>query len=164
MKGWLTIGVLGVSVLLGACSVLFDAPPENAAKQKVSARAEHEVTSIAKEEARAIYSDATTHTAGTERHQDSQTLTSADGKRTLTLSFEKADTGMPQLVMRGLSDAIVRIDGERIEPTRQEHIVLISTGQHELSVEYANGQPFSAKFYLKKGERAVLRAGSVPAK
>jgi len=168
--GKLTVVVLGLPVLLAACSVLFDTPPESAAKPKVSARVEHDLSAIVEEETRAINAekvlDATAHMAETEQRMDSQILTSGDGKRTLALSFEKVDADMPRLVMRGLGNAIVEIDGERIEPgkVRQENIVLISPGQHELLVEYAGSQPFSAKFYIKKGERAILRANPAPAK
>jgi len=161
--GRLTVGVLGLPVLLGACSVLFDAPPKNAARPEASARAVHDLTVIAEEEAKAIAADKLQDVAA---RPDSQTLTSSDGKKTLVLSFEKTNADMPRLVMQGLGDATVRIDGEKIEPggTRQEHIVLIPPGRHELVVEYAGSQPFSAGFHIKKGERAILRADSAPAR
>jgi hypothetical protein len=163
--GRLIVCALGLPVLLGACSVMFDAPQKNAANQEASARAMHDLNKIAEEEARAIQAEVE-RTDERRAGSKTQTLTSPDGKKTLALSFEKTNADMPQLVMRELGDANIRINGEVIEPgnARQERIVLIPPGRHDLVLEYAGSQPFSARFYIKKGERAILRAISAPVK
>ncbi|MDR2208890.1 MAG: serine/threonine protein kinase [Azoarcus sp.] len=79
---------------------------------------------------------------------------------TPNLSFERVNADMPHLAIWGLDDATLLVDGEEIEPgkmTRAGRIALLSTGRHQLQVKCPFDPPFSADFYLVKGDRGVLR-------
>ncbi len=83
-----------------------------------------------------------------------------DGRKMPTLSFDKVDADMPQLMMQGMGNATVLLNGERIESdsvTKGGRIMLIRPGRHGLRVEYPSDPPFSADFYIEKGERLTLR-------
>lgn len=81
-------------------------------------------------------------------------------RRMPTLSFDKVDADMPQLMMQGMGNATVLLNGEKIESesvTKGGRIMLIRPGRHGLRVEYPSDPPFSADFYIEKGERLTLR-------
>ncbi|MDR2260459.1 MAG: hypothetical protein LBE06_05895 [Azoarcus sp.] len=84
----------------------------------------------------------------------------ANDDGTIALSFERIDADMPQVAVRGLDNAAVLVDGERIGlggVTRAGRIGLIVSGRHHLRVECPHEPPFSADLKVEKGDRVVLR-------
>jgi len=70
------------------------------------------------------------------------------------------NTDMPQLAVWGLDTATFLVDDEQIElgkMTRAGRISLLGVGRHQLHVRCPSDPPFSADFYLVKGDRVVLR-------
>jgi len=80
-------------------------------------------------------------------------------RRAPTLTFAKIDTDMPQLVIQKMTGAVVSLNGEKIdvEDGKNQRIVLVHPGRHRMKVEYSSGAPFTADFYIEKGERLTLR-------
>jgi len=170
-KGIMLRFVLAISPLLfGACSVFFDTPSEKPVREEIRERVANEVQSIAQDEAdqaKGKVVDTIKEESGKLLDKSRQSSFSLGGKRTGTLSFEKCDKDMPQLIMSGMSGATVLLDGELVPglyASDAQRIVLIAPGQHDLSVRYASGKPFTASFYIKKGECAFLRGGPVGGK
>lgn len=142
----------GGLLLMGGCSVAFDAPAPSA-NQEVRAQVRRDLADIAAEEA-----------SGKVKSVKDRAVTmvqegGGQGGEAPSLSFEKFAATMPQLLMRGTDNAIVWVDGDKLEPNSiagQDRIVLIAPGHHELKVKYPNRPLFTANFYIEKGERVIM--------
>jgi len=152
-NGVIRTTVLYLCASLVGCSVFFDAPPTgNDIDLEASARVVDELKSLG---------DA----AEIDINKNAKTARS----KTPTLSFEREPADMPRLVVQqGLDKAIILVDGEKIglgEMTKKGvRTGLIAPGLHDLRVECPFDPPFSAKFYLQKGDRVVLRGECSPQK
>jgi len=181
--------VLCLCVSLVGCSIAFDAPPN--AKDiglETSAKLIDDLKSAGdnvKERVEAVIQDSKGETYIVGEAATDDIATSVIGVNDMknrglrnddqsfsaapSLSFERLVADMPQLaVNKGMEKAIISVDGERVglgEITKSGvRIGLIATGHHELRVECPFDPPFSAKFYVQKGDRMVLRGKCSTAK
>jgi hypothetical protein len=77
-----------------------------------------------------------------------------------TLTFDKINSNTPVLLIQGLADAAVLVDGEKPGPEGMMEggrTLTLQPGHHSLQVIPAQGSPFTADFYIETGERATLR-------
>lgn len=172
LRGKSSIGAALVGVfflLLSGCKTLFDAPPGTEdvhqeatlqAMDRFSATPE-DVMNKGAETGKAKAGDAAdsavakNHKPGDKPEENGPVKWEAP-----QMSFEHSNkTSMPQLAVWGLDKAVFLIDGEQIElgkMTRAGRIALIGVGDHRLQVKCPSDPPFSAEFYVKKGDRVVL--------
>jgi len=155
-------------LLLAGCSTLFDAPqPAQDVSQDTaievmsklsSTNVQDEATNEATKASKTAAANATGKVYSNTSTSESKT---ASGERKVpSLSFERVKADMPQLAVWGLDEAKFLVDDEQIElgkMTQAGRIALIAPGRHRLQVKCPFDPPFSADFYLEKGDRAVLR-------
>jgi hypothetical protein len=130
---------------------------------KLTSKATDSATGVAKKGAIGLMvSTNATSVASGDAAQQTETPT---GREIPVLTFERAEADMPHLAVRGMEDAVFRVDGKRMElggVTRAGRIGLVAPGRHVLRIECPRDPPFSADFSLKKNERVVVRGNCSP--
>lgn len=177
LRGKNAIGMVLVSalfLLLSGCKTLFDSPQgAEDVHQEATLKAMDRLVSTAPQDAMNKGVDAGKAKAGTvadgimaknysgTKPGDKPGGEEPTGWEAPRMSFERdSNADMPQLAVWGLDEAVFMIDDERIElgkMTRLGRIALIGVGRHRLQVKCPFDPPFSADFYLVKGDRIVLR-------
>ena len=85
------------------------------------------------------------------------------GGKEPTLTFHWIGTDEAQLAIRNMGNSTIMIDGKRLGlggAMGIDRMIALQPGSHSLEVIFPQGPPFTADFYLKAGERAVLRGPS----
>ena len=174
--------IVCLCVSLVGCSVAFDTPPSTA--KDIDQEASAKVISDLKSTSEAAMPDvqqetqakgklnpvgetatgdistsaigASENVAGTSKKTDAPASTN-----TPVLRFERVAADMPQLaVHKGLDKGTILVDGEKISLGGMTktglRIGLIAPGYRNLRVECPFDPPFSANFYVEKGDRIVL--------
>lgn len=87
-----------------------------------------------------------------------QPVAASNGPVPPSLRVERIGADSAQLVVEGLSDGVVKLDGEPIGlvQTQAVRVIALAPGDHAIRVEYVGRPPFSADFYIEKGERITL--------
>jgi len=171
-KNALGVALIGVFfLLLGGCKSLFDSPQGTEdVHQEATLKAMDKLLSTTPEDVVNKGTEAGKGKAGA-AVDDTMTKNRKPGDKPEDdgpvkweaphMSFERSSkTDMPQLAVWGLDEAIFLVDNEQMQlgkMTREGRIALIGVGNHRLQVKCPSDPPFSADFYLRKGDRIVLR-------